>query len=220
MSKDCSGVASQAMPERLVETFLDMGMFPPKIANATRSSPEVANPSFRLGSNALRADQRSGEVAWRSRTGWQDRPVASLADDSTDSVTSIIQRAAERGDPVAQVFLGDIYLHEFGVTKDLDLAMHWYRRAAEGGQVVAAISLGCIYAEGVAVDRDLSRAARWFRRGAERGDALAQYNLGVCYLLRDEGALGEEKAFKCFRAAAGIGHPPAQCQTGLMYATG
>lgn len=88
---------------------------------------------------------------------------------------------AEKGDPVAQYRLGDLYAEGKGVVRDDATAMLWFQRSANQGNAEAQYNLGVSYAEGLGVARDDVEGAKWFRRAAEQGMAFAQLNLGLMY---------------------------------------
>ena len=73
---------------------------------------------------------------------------------------------AERGDPAAQTYVGEIFEKGLGVAPDYEAAAHWYRRAAESGYSRAAINLGHLYEQGLGVPKDKKQALNWYRRAA------------------------------------------------------
>jgi TPR repeat protein len=88
---------------------------------------------------------------------------------------------AEKGDPIAQKRVGDMYAEGKGVVQDDTTAMMWFQRSANQGNAAAQYNVGASYAEGLGVARDDGEAAKWFGRAAEQGMALAQINLGLLY---------------------------------------
>lgn len=96
-------------------------------------------------------------------------------------------RAAERGVPVAQLWLGVAFDQHlwFGVTDELE-SLKWFRKAAEQGNPDAEATLGMYYEFGEGVERDYAQAAYWFRRAAEHvpnlgGAGQGRNNLGLLY---------------------------------------
>src|SRR3984893_11476487 len=69
-------------------------------------------------------------------------------------------KAADQGDAVAEVLLGNQYANGKGVPQDYSEAMIWFQRAAEQGHPVAKLYLGVMYAEGRGVPQDYVRARR------------------------------------------------------------
>ena len=77
------------------------------------------------------------------------------------------KRAAEGGDPDAEVELGDHYQDGDGVEQDYALAAEWYRKAAEhvpnlGGAGQGRNNLGMLYLDGHGVPQDYVQAYKWF----------------------------------------------------------
>jgi hypothetical protein len=75
--------------------------------------------------------------------------------------SSILIPLAERGDPVAQAYLGFMFETGRGVPQNYSEAAMWYRRAAEQGNGAAQYSLGLLYDKGFGVPRDEVEAHRW-----------------------------------------------------------
>ena len=73
---------------------------------------------------------------------------------------------AERGDPAAQTYVGEIFEKGLGVQPDYTVAATWYRRAADRGFSRAALNLGNLYEQGLGVTRDPAQALNWYRRAA------------------------------------------------------
>lgn len=54
-------------------------------------------------------------------------------------------KRAERGEAEAQFYLGLFYEKGYGVGKNLELAVDWYRKSAEQGNKLAVAALKRIY---------------------------------------------------------------------------
>jgi hypothetical protein len=116
--------------------------------------------------------------------------------------SSIFIPLAERGDPIAQVYLGFMFETGRGVPQDYSEAAMWYRRSAEQGNGTAQYSLGMLYDKGFGVPRDFVEAHRWLnlstsvasprdREGRERiRDAIASK------MSREEMALSRSRALR------------------------
>ena len=89
--------------------------------------------------------------------------------------------SANRGAPIAQFALGNMYADGKGVAQDDAEAVRWYRMAAERGNDMAQAELGYMYANGRGVVQDDVEAVRWYRMAAGQGNAFAQANLGYMY---------------------------------------
>jgi TPR repeat protein len=127
---------------------------------------------------------------------------------------------AERGEAVAQYYLGLRYFVGNGVSKDFVQAVTWFRNAAEQGLADAQFFLGGMYDMGTGVPQDYVQAVAWFRKAAEQGFAHAQNNLGRMYA-KGTGVLKDDKeAVKWYRHAAEQGNAEAQLSLGQAYAEG
>jgi uncharacterized protein len=88
------------------------------------------------------------------------------------------ERAAESGDPPAEMQIGYFYEAGIGVFKNPALAAHWYQLAASGGLATAKVSLGILYFYGNGVKQNVQLAAQLFEEAARKGSGLADYYLG------------------------------------------
>lgn len=131
-----------------------------------------------------------------------------------------IRQAAEEGDVSAQYELGSNYDWGWGVAKDHQEAVKWYRLAAEQGNVEAQRSLGFKYALGQGVWEDDREAVKWWRKAAEQGDADAQDLLANMYYHSDGVPQDYREAVKWSRLAAEQGHAEAQQRLGEIYRLG
>jgi hypothetical protein len=116
--------------------------------------------------------------------------------------SSIFISLAERGDSVAQAYLGFMFETGRGVPQNYSEAAMWYRRSAEQGNSTAQYSLGLLYDKGFGVPRDDVEAHRWLnlsaagapprdRAGRERiRDAIATK------MSREEMALSRSRALE------------------------
>lgn len=107
-------------------------------------------------------------------------------------------RAAEKGHPVAQTNMGQIYLRGLGVEKDREKAMGYLEKAMDQGFMKSFRYAGIYYAE----SGQFSTAAAFYEMGAQRGDITSQFLLGQCY---EDGVGVEqniEKAIHWYRISA------------------
>ncbi len=116
-----------------------------------------------------------------------------------------------------------LYADGRGVTKDDNLAFHWYLKAAESGDADAQYNVGFMYRIGKGVAPNDESALYWFQRAAEQSDVGAMYNLGV---MCEEGRTlpGSRPdlslAFTWYHRASTMGEPAAQYQLARMYEEG
>jgi TPR repeat protein len=74
----------------------------------------------------------------------------------------LLQPLAEKGDPEAQINLGNMYFDGNGVPQDNAESVKWYLLAAGQGSADAQIALGFLYEYGEAVPQDYVQAHKWF----------------------------------------------------------
>ena len=117
-------------------------------------------------------------VAW-----WRNHVFDEVATELTDGNYT---RAKERlktlgnlGDSKAQALLGDLYAFGWGVPKNDQEAISWYRRAGADGEdardpaAPAMYYVGLKYWKGEGVARSDAEARKWFERAAQGGYAKA-----------------------------------------------
>lgn len=117
-------------------------------------------------------------------------------------------RRAEAGDVKGMVELAYLYLEGSAVTRNLDLAVRWYRAAAERHHPVAMNNYGWMHEHGIGVERNAAEAARWYRLAAEAGDVTAMTNLGQILKLGLAGEMSADDARWHRQQSAGP-RPPA-----------
>lgn len=88
---------------------------------------------------------------------------------------------ADQGDPVAQMDLGYLYQHGFGVTKDRDKAIALYQQAADKGLTRAVTCLGLLLIEGRTTGTDFYHGVELLRQADAAGDMYASYDLAYLY---------------------------------------
>ena len=88
---------------------------------------------------------------------------------------------AEKGDAVAQLNLGVLYIIGKEVPRNLTEGARWMREAAEKGNVIAEVNMGALANGGVGIPQDYHEAARWWQMAADQGNARAETHLGYLY---------------------------------------
>jgi hypothetical protein len=112
---------------------------------------------------------------------------------------------ARRGDPSAQVNLGNLYMRGLGVEQDYALACQWYEKAAHEGHPTGQAKLGLMHYYGLALNEDHAEAARWFRRAAENGEPGAAMVLAEMYQRGDGVDRNLIEAYVWYSVAADLG---------------
>jgi TPR repeat protein len=113
--------------------------------------------------------------------------------------------AADRGDALAQVGIGNSYAMGLGVTRDYAEALRWFRLSAAQGNSEAEDQLGFFYVSGWGVPQDYGQALSWLRKAAEQGNEIAQRNIGMIFLQGWGVAADRTEAIRWFRKAAAKG---------------
>jgi TPR repeat protein len=117
--------------------------------------------------------------------------------------------------------LGQCYTFGYGVTRDPEAGLGWYRRAAERGSREAEFELGECMAYGLGSGgRDLVEALRWWRAAARRGHGRARVKIGHCYRWGDGVAEDKALAVAWYRRALKGGESMAEVWLGECYEAG
>jgi len=146
-------------------------------------------------------------------------PKKRLNDNQAEGL-AFLRSLADRGNPVAQTILADVYKSgKLGLTPDLTQAMNWLRKAAEKDPEAEAY-LGWAYSHGEGVPKNDDEAVNWYRKSAEHGSAMGQSNLAFMY----ENGRGVHKdlaeATKWVQAAASQNDGGAQYHLAELYEDG
>jgi TPR repeat protein len=120
------------------------------------------------------------------------------------------KRAAEAGDPEAQLKVA-FFLEEgiFGPKKSEE-AFRWYKMSAENGNLDAQFCMATCYRHGIGVSPSETEMFNWFLQAAEGGHARAQFSLALFCYGRGEGVEeNEEKSAHWYRMASDQEYGPA-----------
>ena len=90
-----------------------------------------------------------------------------------------IKAAADGGDAMAMLYLGDLYAfgqYQLGVSRNFKTALKWYRKAAKAGckDPELYLKLAKMYESGAAGEKDLDKAYEWYGKAAKAGNAEAK----------------------------------------------
>ncbi|MDV3724687.1 hypothetical protein CMU40_00550 [Elizabethkingia anophelis] len=92
---------------------------------------------------------------------------------------------ANKGNEVAQCFLGDAYYKGKGISQDFEQAFYWWSKASAGKIKLASAKsewgLGNIYYYGNGRPINYKNAVFYWKKSAEKGDKYAQNDLATCY---------------------------------------
>ena len=139
------------------------------------------------------------------------QPVGEAAPaDRLADVLPTWQRAAERGDAVAQRVLGYLYLKGIALEASQPQALHWFEQASAQGDRPAQVALGGLQVQMLSDPASVEHGAALLRQAADAGYADGEFNWGVC-LMRGLGTpVDIDRGRDYLRRAARRGHAQAQ----------
>lgn len=130
------------------------------------------------------------------------------------------QKAAENGDPWAQVELGQCYLEGRGVNKNEEEAFSLFKKAADRGYADGQYYLGWCCEKGIGVTQDYAKAVLWYQKAAQQGDEESQARLGWFYSGGKGFPKNDKEAVKWLTKSAEQGNAWAQMYLGWLYLYG
>lgn len=137
----------------------------------------------------------------------------------TDAV-SWFRKAADLGDPLGQLRLGEMQFSGEGMPADQGAAVELFRKSAEQGFVDAQLKLGTAYQSGEGVEKDFAQAAVWFQKAASQNHAGAQNNLGNLYATGSGVDQDLDQAASLYRKAAAQGLAAGQHNLAVLLSEG
>lgn len=127
-------------------------------------------------------------------------------------------QAADKGDLLAQNFVGWIYQNGLGVPADPKQALMWYHKAADKGYSPSETNVGWCYQNGLGVKTDYGEAIVWYKKAVAQGNESAEINMGYLY----ENGIGVTKdldaAKKWYQMAAKNGNQEAKKDLDMLEA--
>lgn len=140
---------------------------------------------------------------------------------SRDAAVRLLITAANDSNAYAMNVLGMAYLQGFGVEKNIDKAISWWKLAAQNGYAYAYHNLGMLYKNGkLGIKQDFVQACSYFKKGAIANSKVCCYNYGFM-LYKGLGChQSYEEAISYFLKAAAEKHSPSLYMLGLCYRNG
>lgn len=87
-------------------------------------------------------------------------------------------QAAGYGHGKARMYIGSMFHLGYGVDKDMEEAINWYKLAdEENNNDIAQYNLGFIYYKGEGVDKNEDLAMHYFKKASMNGNTMAQQAL-------------------------------------------
>lgn len=136
------------------------------------------------------------------------------------AIAAGFEKQAEQGCRQWLEVLGDAHHLGWGMPKNSEEAVKWWRKSAALGDANAMVSLGIAYARGDGVPKDREVAVRWFRKASELGDSGAMACLGASYRNGTGIAKDEAVAVEWYRKSAARGNGNGMTALGLCYLRG
>jgi hypothetical protein len=93
-----------------------------------------------------------------------------------------ISSCAKSGDPLAQNYIGLMYVHGLGTEKDESKGFAYIEQAAKNGNATAQYNLGNLYREGKGCSLNMNTAIEWYKKAADKKNSRAAYMLGYMYM--------------------------------------
>lgn len=90
-----------------------------------------------------------------------------------------LRALAEKGDPKAQCWLGQVYCNGLGGESNLTEGVQWIQRAAAQDDPEAQGLLGLLFLAGLGVESDIKVGMEWLQKAADQDDPEGHYNLAV-----------------------------------------
>ena len=135
-----------------------------------------------------------------------------------------LEQAGENHHPLAQRFLGTLYLNgstrdsKVRVKPDAQKAAEWYLKAARNDDGPSQAAIGYMYMTGRGVKRNIAEAEKWNSLAAKKGDAGAQRRMvTLSKALEQEKGSGQVKDILFYRAAYEKGDMQAGFDLGRLY---
>jgi uncharacterized protein len=132
----------------------------------------------------------------------------------------LLLKAAEMNVMLAQIEVAHAYQNGvFGVKRDLQKAVEWYRYGAAHGHSEACYQLGVLYSRGIPgyLDKDTRAGLSWVLKAASVGHVEACFHAGVCFEVGEGCDCNFNEAALWYRKAADRRHTLACNALGSCY---
>lgn len=141
------------------------------------------------------------------------------------------KRAANSGDPIGMLMLGNCYYYGYGTEKDYNLAVKYYEKAFANRKNVDEdvcrmleynmLELGICYSYGYGAEPDEKKVLKWYEISANAGNNEAKFKCGQMYKhgysVDGNKICDMKKAIEYFTDAAESGHISAMETLGDYY---
>ncbi len=147
-------------------------------------------------------------------------PAKQLTPEEIQVKIKELRADAEKGNPKAQNYLGDLYFSGRHVPKDLGEGIKWYQKSAEKGDAFGQFNLAVSFENGEGVTTNIATALKWYAKSARQGFPLAQYNLGLLYIKGGKVRKNSSKGAELIQKAAWQNDRLAQVAIASLYLNG
>jgi len=132
------------------------------------------------------------------------------------------KKSAAKGVPIAQYWLGEMYLTgKGGLPKNYQQALELFKEADEQeGFPLAQHNLGIMYLRGEGVPQNNKKAINYFTKASAQGLAESQLKLGFMYRTGKGVVQNTKKGVDLYKKSAKQGFAEAQHNLGVMYYSG
>ena len=165
--------------------------------------------------DAAAACPDGGQAA--NNLGWMFLKGKGVAQD-TEKALALFRNAAERGNSIAMVNLGNYY--EFAEKQDDKHAVYWYRKAADSGDEKGLFNYANMLHHGRGIRQNRKKAFSIFSNLYARGYHGAAFYMGLYYQNGDAVEQDYQKAREYYRIGALENDMYCICQLGTLYAQG
>ncbi|MBF0270789.1 MAG: SEL1-like repeat protein [Magnetococcales bacterium] len=160
-----------------------------------------------------------GYGAWSLISQAAGPPVLTQAEIQAQAMAAL-KAKADQGDVAAMREMAERHLKGDGFSKDLTVALNWYRQAAKQGDAVSRFELATAYASGNGVPKNEEKAAEYYEQAAQQGHPKAQARLAEV-LENGHGIKADAaKALEWHEKAAKQGDANSQYKMGVAHETG
>ena len=139
---------------------------------ATVLGASLLSPISELNAEDTSAIPSISSESKASRCYWLDGKITGegLCGAKMSPDIPLISKEAENGNTLAAFRLGQLYsTGSWGVQRDTEESIKWFKLSAKGGFWSAQVKLGFIYEHGRGADRDLKESVYWYGQAAEQG---------------------------------------------------
>lgn len=153
----------------------------------------------------------------------QERNVGITACDSLDCQQQFkeFRKLARNGSPRAQLTLAGMYYAGYGIERDVQKSLSWYRRAAKyGGVAFGTYRAGMIYLFDKEIEQNVEKGVEFLQRAAKADHAHAASVLSDLYLYGTFVEKDMKEGVKWLKIAANLRHKDSIYDLARLYEEG